>query len=230
MSEARTQILATIRGSLKRGSLPAEGQAALDQRLGQPRSGPIPARSQLDPVARIDLFVGEAERVDATVDRVAGAAEIPTAIATYLAGRNLPGIIKMAPDPALRAIPWSENTALSVTEGPGVGDDMVSVTTAFAGVAETGTLVLLSGPEAPTTLNFVPDTHIVVIDAGCIAGTYEQVWTEIRAAVGGPLPRTVNWITGPSRTADIEQTLLLGAHGPRRLHIVVVENRDPENG
>lgn len=230
MSEARTRILETIRGSLKRGPLPAEGQEVLDQRLRQRQSGPIPARAQLDPVARIDLFVSEAERVDATVDRVAGSAAVPTAIATYLAGRNLPGIIKMAPDPALRAIPWSENTALSVTEGHSEGSDMVSVTGAFAGVAETGTLVLLSGPESPTTLNFLPDTHIVVIDAERIAGTYEQVWAEIRTATGGTLPRTVNWITGPSRTADIEQTLLLGAHGPRRLHIVVVENREPGNG
>jgi L-lactate dehydrogenase complex protein LldG len=155
---------------------------------------------------------------------------VPAAVATYLAGRNLPGIIKMAPDPALRSIPWSENTALSVTEGRGEGGDMVSVTAAFAGVAETGTLVLLSGPESPTTLNFLPDTHIVVIDADRVTGTYEQVWADIRAAIGGPLPRTVNWITGPSRTADIEQTLLLGAHGPRRLHIVLVEDRDPGNG
>ena len=83
--------------------------------------------------------------------------------------------------------------------------------------------MLLSGPDNPTTLNFLPDTHIVVVDADDIAGDYETVWQRIRALYGtGKLPRTVNMITGPSRSADIEQTLILGAHGPRALHILVV--------
>ncbi len=99
----------------------------------------------------------------------------------------------------------------------------MALSRAFAGVAETGTLVLLSGPENPTTLNFLPDTHIVVIQAADIAGDYESVWRQLRALYGpGILPRTVNFITGPSRSADIEQTLILGAHGPRALHILVV--------
>ena len=93
-----------------------------------------------------------------------------------------------------------------------------------ARVAETGTLVLTSGPDNPTTLNFLPDTHIVVVDAKDIAGDYETVWHArcARHYGEGALPRTVNLITGPSRSADIEQTLILGAHGPRRLHVMVV--------
>ncbi len=63
----------------------------------------------------------------------------------------------------------------------------------------------------------------MVVNAADVTGTYEDVWTRIRAVYGpGTLPRTVNWITGPSRSADIEQTLLLGAHGPRSLHILLV--------
>ena len=89
--------------------------------------------------------------------------------------------------------------------------------------AESGTLMMVSGPDNPTTLNFLPDTHIVVVDADDIAGDYETLWTRLRSAFGeGVMPRTVNLITGPSRSADIEQTLILGAHGPRRLHVVVV--------
>ena len=91
--------------------------------------------------------------------------------------------------------------------------------------AETGTLVLASGPESPTTLNFLPDTHIAVLLAETIVGAYEATWSAVRAA-DGPLPRVVNWITGPSRTADIEQTLLIGIHGPRRQHIVLIDGQD----
>jgi len=98
-----------------------------------------------------------------------------------------------------------------------------SVSHAFAGVAETGTVVLASGTDNPTSLNFLPDNHIVVIDANDVAGDYESVWQRLRERYGdGLMPRAVNLITGPSRSADIEQTLILGAHGPRRLHVIVV--------
>ena len=94
---------------------------------------------------------------------------------------------------------------------------------AFAGVAETGTLVMASGPDNPTTLNFLPDTHIVVVDAKDIAGDYETVWARVRENFGiDALPRAINMITGPSRSADIAQILILGAHGPRRLHVLIV--------
>jgi L-lactate dehydrogenase complex protein LldG len=86
-------------------------------------------------------------------------------------------------------------------------------------------VVLTSGPENPTTLNFLPDVHIVVLEAGAVAGDFETVMEELRERYGvGTLPRTVNMITGPSRSADIEQTLILGAHGPRKLHVILVGN------
>jgi len=89
--------------------------------------------------------------------------------------------------------------------------------------AETGTLVMASGPDNPTTLNFLPDTHIVVVDAKDIAGDYETVWARVREKFGiEALPRAINLITGPSRSADIAQILILGAHGPRRLHVLIV--------
>jgi L-lactate dehydrogenase complex protein LldG len=84
--------------------------------------------------------------------------------------------------------------------------------------------MLTSGADNPTTLNFLPDTHIVVLQASDIAGDYETLWGRLRERYGaGTMPRTINWITGPSRSADIEQTLILGAHGPRRLHVIVVK-------
>jgi L-lactate dehydrogenase complex protein LldG len=82
---------------------------------------------------------------------------------------------------------------------------------------------MTSGAENPSTLNFLADNHIVVVSGKDMTGDYEAMWDKVRATFGkGRMPRTVNMITGPSRLADIEQTLLLGAHGPRRLHIIVV--------
>ncbi|HEX8165998.1 MAG TPA: lactate utilization protein, partial [Beijerinckiaceae bacterium] len=131
--------------------------------------------------------------------------------------------LRMGEDPRLAAMPWGE-TALEVSRGPSQGGDLNAVSHAFGAVAESGTAVMVSGPENPSTLNFLPDNHIVVVAAKDIAGDYEQVLAKVRARYGkGRMPRTVNFITGPSRSGDIEQTLLLGAHGPRRLHIVVVK-------
>ena len=99
--------------------------------------------------------------------------------------------------------------------------DTVSLTPCLAAVAETGTLMLVSGAETPTTLNFLPDTHVVVVRAGQVVVSYEEGWDLIRSR--GAMPRTVNLVTGPSRTGDIEQRIQLGAHGPRRLHVVLVD-------
>ena len=128
----------------------------------------------------------------------------------------------MGADPRLAAMPWSE-TALEILHGPSDGRDVNAVSAAFAAIAETGTLALVSGADNPTTLNFLPDNHIVVVWRGDVVADYESVFPRLRGAYGkGGAPRTLNFVTGPSRSADIEQTLLLGAHGPRRLHIVIV--------
>lgn len=227
MSGDRDTILGGIRKSLKRGPLSAEQAARLEHRLKTRRANVIPARARVSGRRRTDLFVEEAERVSATVARVADAAGVPGAIAAYLAEHNLPATLKVAPDPALKTIPWSEKPVLRVVEGRGEDSDAVSVTGAFAGVAETGTLVLLSGPEHPSMLNFLPETHIVVLRRDRLVGSYEDAWALLRV-MGRGMPRTVTMVTGPSRTADIEQTLQLGAHGPRRLHIVLIDGAEDE--
>ena len=152
-----------------------------------------------------------------------GAAEVPAEVAAYLARNNLPAEAAMAPSPQLDGYDWASQKMLSLRRGRGEGSDQVSITGAFAGIAETGTLVMASGPDHPVTLNLLPDTHIVVLRESDIVGGYEDVWARLRARYGKDrMPRTVNTITGPSRTGDIEQAMELGAHGPRRMHIVVV--------
>ena len=223
---ARAAIVASIRRGLGRGALDEAACSALDARLATPRPNLVPARADLAQAEKVALFVAMAERVMATVARADTAAAVPGAVADYLAQHNLPSALVMAPDPALDAYPWAERPMLAIRRGRAEAADRVAVTGAVMGFAETGTLMMASGPGHPSTLNFLPETHIVVLPAARIRGSYEEGWAHLRAAgpaAGGFMPRTVNLVTGPSRTADIEQTIELGAHGPRLLHIVVVE-------
>jgi L-lactate dehydrogenase complex protein LldG len=221
MSDARAQILGTIRRA-RGGATDAETRAELEHRLAAHAHGTIPARVTLGHAALVDLFVANVKALSGTVDRVATADDVPGAVADYLARENLPATLRAAPSPAIESLPWDSRPALTVSYGRSFGKDEVGITPAFAAVAETGTLMLRSGPDHPTTLNFLPDTHIVVLRASQMVGPYEDAWAKLRAA--GPMPRTVNLISGPSRTADIEQTLQLGAHGPRRLHVVLIDD------
>jgi L-lactate dehydrogenase complex protein LldG len=225
VSAGRAAILSAVRRSLRRGEADEAARSAVDARLRTPARGPVPARAQLAHDAQVDLFETMAREHTATLARVGAADDVPAAIAEYLKAGNLPPRLRLAPDTALEALPWDRQPLLEVARGRAEAGDEVSVSGAFAAVAETGTLMLTSGAGSPTTLNFLPDTHIVVLRASQIVGPYEDAWERVRAAYGkGALPRTVNFITGPSRTADIEQTIQLGAHGPRRLHIVLVED------
>ena len=219
----RDAVLGKVRRALG-ATADAEGRrAAVEGRLSRHQPNLIPARGQLDPEGRVQLFCAMAEKVAATVQPLADSADIPVAVADYLRRHNLPHSIRTGSDWALDALPWYREPHLERRAGPSDGSDLVALSHAFGGVAETGTLVLLSGQDNPTTLNFLPDTHIVAVAAADIAGDYETVWQRVRERYGeGALPRTVNFITGPSRSADIEQTLILGAHGPRALHILVV--------
>lgn len=224
MSEARAEILGGIRRSLRRGELTGEARSAVETRLAEPPRGPSVARAQLAQPEKVALFCQWAETLNATVARV-GPAEVPGEVTAYLARNNLPANVAMAPSPLLEGYDWASQKMLSIRRGRGEGSDQVSVTGAFAGIAETGTVVMASGPDHPVSLNLLPDTHVVVLRESDIVGGYEDVWGRLRARYGKNLmPRTVNTITGPSRTGDIEQAMELGAHGPRRMHILVVRD------
>ena len=222
MSDARTEIMGRLKAALDKQHNPTVRLSGADQRMKAPPSGLIPKRGQSEGPARTALFVDEAERVSAQVVRLDKMAAVPAAALKAAAGAR----VKIAPHPKLQALDWAGK---DIEFGIGHGDDPVGLSMAYAGVAETGTLVMRSGADTPTSLNFLPDVHMAVIRAGDIEASYEDVWAKLRAAAAtkdGPvMPRTVNWITGPSRTADIEQTILLGAHGPRKLVILLVDEK-----
>jgi L-lactate dehydrogenase complex protein LldG len=219
----RELVLATIRRSLGVTGAEATRRSEVAARLADHPQGVVPERGRLPPAARLDLFARMVGAAAGTVERAAHPAEIPAAVAAFLRAHNLPLAIRHGDDPLLSSVPWALAGTLEIRRGASDGNDLAAVSHALAAVAETGTLVLTSGADNPTTLNFLPDVHIVVVNASDIASDIETAMTRLRADFGaGVMPRAVNMITGPSRSADIEQTLILGAHGPRKLHVIVV--------
>ncbi len=216
-------MLAAIRRGLRRGALPDDQAAMLRGRLAQHPRHLIPARSRLPHPEQIALFVANVQKEFGSVARVPDLDAVPEAIAAYLAAQNLPTDLVMAPHSELQSIPWHKRPLLRLREGRAEATDTVSLQHAFAAIAETGTLMLPSAPQRPTTLNLLADTEIVLLRASRLVGAYEEAWDLLRAEFSD-MPRNVMLVTGPSRSADIEQALELGAHGPRRLHVVLVDD------
>ncbi len=225
-SAGRSKIFENIRKSIGNNTDSASDRLAMaDRRIAARDPNTVPARAAGGPDALLALFIVEAEQVDATIARVAAAADLPGAVVAYLSANALPLRLRAAPQALLENVPWSQQVGLDVTFGPTAGDDGAALSVAFRGIAETGTLALHSGPDGPTTLNFLPDHHLVVLPVSRLVGTYEAAWSALRGIGNQTMPRTVNWITGPSRSADIDQTLLMGAHGPRSLHILILDDQ-----
>ena len=216
--------MSKLRGAASVSANDDARRETVEKRLAKTPRGLIPARGQVEGEERIALFCQMAETVTATVERVKKTDDVPKAVTHYLRSKNLAPSVRMGEDKRLKRMDWASQKSLEVKRGRAEPEDEVGVSHAFAGVAETGTLALPSGRENPTTVNFVPDHHIIVVDAKDIAGDLETVISRLRRKFGrGDMPRLLNLITGPSRSGDIEQTMLLGAHGPRALHLIVVD-------
>lgn len=219
----REQILGRIRTSLNVDADAMDRLELVADRLEDHKRNLVPERATGTMAQNVKQFCERMEAVNGTVQQVKTPSEIPGAIADYLRSHNLPQKIRRGSDPALEKLPWGKARSLEVGVGAARKTDEVSVSRAFAAVAESGTLVMTSGSDNPTSLNFLPENHIVVVESGRVAGSYEDAWDVVRAVYGdGEMPRTVNLISGPSRTGDIEQKIELGAHGPRRLHVIVL--------
>ena len=224
MTSERDTILGKVRGALGKhrtddASL-AEAQAYIDAHAQGPR-----------PSLRDDLvsrFVQRAGDMESTVERVADRNEIPRAISRYLDGvESSPG----AREGFRKGVCWLEfadldwaGAGLAIEARPTTGDDVLGITGVFCAIAETGTLVVLPGSATPTATTLLPETHIAIVGSGRIVAGMEEAFALIRSE-RGMLPRAVNLISGPSRTGDIEQTIVLGAHGPYRVHVLVLGAR-----
>jgi L-lactate dehydrogenase complex protein LldG len=216
MNHARDEILNRLRQSLHRQGPPEPAALLLlEQRMAKPKTHVQPRLNE-DLTQR---FINKLKAVHVTVEQVATLKAVAGAVTEYLHAQSLPQHLLMSKDVAKEDIEWPQE--LHIEHRPAQDKDRVTLTGVFAAVAETGSVVLLSGPNSPTTLNFLPVDHIVLVREEQILPYVEDVWTRLRKD-GMGLPRTVNFITGPSKTADVEQTIHYGAHGPQRLHIILV--------
>ncbi len=216
-------ILETLRKNIPADLKSGDRQAAVDERLTKTPKGVLPAMPRTR-IKQINHFIEKVEASQASIEQVSRR-YLAQAVAGWLRDHNLPAEIRMGNDKRLEPIRSDRKNSLTIKGGPSDGHDLVGLSHAEYGIVETGTLALFSGPDNPTTLNFLPENHIVVVNQSDILPNYEEIWPLLRERYGqGVMPRAVNLITGPSRSADIEQTLLLGAHGPVRLHVILVRD------
>ena len=211
MSTAKDQILERIRAANGGAADTAAARARIERR-----------ERQIEPAFDDDLaqrFCAKLEAAAATVVRLANSAEIAEEIGAYLESQALEKRLVASNDKRLEEIEWPQDFSVEMRV-PG-GGDAVGLTSVLCAIAETGTLMLTSGAGRPTSLNFLPDHHIVVLTREQLVARMEDAWDLLRNS-GETMPRTVNFISGPSKTADVEQTVEYGAHGPRCLHVILV--------
>jgi L-lactate dehydrogenase complex protein LldG len=220
----RDIIFKKIRAGLDSSANDGKRRASAEARIKAEFRHPIPERVAGKTHAQhLTLMRGFLEGQGATVLDAASRDDIPGLVAKYLRDTNLPAQVRFGDDALLSGLPWSKEASVTLTKGRAEASDEVGLSHAAACVAETGTLVMASGPDNPVTINFLPENHIVVVETKDVLGPYEDAWAKIRARFGkGVMPRTVNMISGPSRTGDIGGRLVMGAHGPRRLCVIVV--------
>jgi L-lactate dehydrogenase complex protein LldG len=220
---ARDAVLGRVRRALGKASERGAARSLAESYVNAHAHGPRPALEG-DLATR---FAMRASDMASTVERIHGVEHVPVAIARYLDGLTLPPAL--APQkshagvcwPALAHLDW-EGAGLAIEPRPTSGQDRLGVTGCFCGIAETGTLVLLAGADTPTATALLPDTHVAVLPAERIVAGMEEAFALMRRERGA-VPRAINMISGPSRTGDIEQTIVLGAHGPFRLHILLID-------
>lgn len=221
---SRDAVLSRVRKALGKAGDRTQALADAQRYVGAHAQGPRPAVDG----DLVTHFMIRASDMASTVERIADRMDIPQAVARYLAQIEKTGGSAMQVSragvcwPELADLDWA-GAGLAIEVRPTVGHDRLGVTGCYCAMAETGTLVMTSAADTPTATTLLPETHIAVVDAKRIVSGMEEVFGLLRAEHGAELPRAINMISGPSRTGDIEQTIVLGAHGPYRLHILVID-------
>jgi L-lactate dehydrogenase complex protein LldG len=217
-SEARRAIFSRIRKAQGRPSQPGDDERrAVQDYLRRHPQGPRPDLGHDLPVR----FRQQAERMADTVADAPSMEQVPAAVAAYLDSIGVPR--RAIGWNTLGELPWAQAGIELECRRP-VDADLVGITGCFCAIAETGTLMLLSGPDTFASASLLPQTHIAILPASRIVAGMEDAF-ELARSERGELPRATNFISGPSRTADIEQTIVLGAHGPYRVHVIIVGDR-----
>ena len=214
---ARDDILARVRAGLGKGDFAARRQAA-EASLRARVSGPQPVFDAFLDGDLANRFRAKAVSLASTVDHVDCRDTVPAQVAAWLTAQQLPHKVVLTGDVA--DLDWAAAGMVSRC-GVAVDADRVGISGCFCAIAETGTLMLLSSAATPASVSLLPETHIALVPLSRIVATMEEAFALLRAECG-QLPRAVNFVSGPSRTGDIEQTIVLGAHGPCRVHLILI--------
>ncbi|ARU88860.1 hypothetical protein B9K09_13180 [Pseudomonas sp. M30-35] len=210
MSMSRQAILSKVRQALNR-----EPQAAIADH-------PFKDRIELSEAPNVDpqhSFLQRLKVTGVTLEVLAELSQVPAAVAGYCARHQLQGPLAIAP--ALAHLPWRQ-TNQQIDLGTAQSHHRVGVAQAFAGIAATGSLVMLADAENPAGLNFLPEYHLVVLQRSRLLSQLDQLWPLLNSP-SERIPQAIHLITGPSSTADIGGQLLFGAHGPRAVHILLID-------
>ena len=236
----RAEFLGRVRAEMSKAGAPV---AAPARAAGRPEDAAEAVRRQMAerwPEA-LERFVVEFGRVAGVFHRVRTLAEVPAVIRAIARERGARELVTWRPaELGLDLGPALSGDGLSVLPAPPGGDEAdrlrhraeaaragVGVTGVDLALAETGTLILLSGAGRPRSTSLLPETHVAVFGPGALVESLEQVGAVLEALHVDPARSmsgaVINFITGPSRTADIELTLTRGVHGPKFVHAVFVD-------
>jgi L-lactate dehydrogenase complex protein LldG len=217
---SRQQIMSNIQCALGREKIDDSMQVLLNLHLEEKPRGILPALSD----TALTIFIEKIRKSSVIVEQIHSISDSIFLLEKIVKNNQLDPRFRLAGDPLLKLIPFSNHPHWTLQWGAADQADRISVTSAFCGIAETGTLVLLSSELSPTTLNFLPPIHVVLLDINQIVPHYEDAFDLINQAYpSSQLPRTINFISGPSRTSDIEQTAQFGAHGPKQLYVLLFQ-------
>lgn len=218
-------MIGRIKAALRAPDSESARRLAVEARTSAPPAHPRPAFSTLPESEREARLVRCLESQGTFVTTISRLHDLPETLERLLKGENAPlpaTRLVMADDHRLTSLDWTPTPASEVwRRGDTLGEGCAALTHAEWAVAETGTLVLTSGAPSPASLAFLPEVHVVVLARTTILGGFEEAFAAVSAASTGRLPRAVNLVSGPSRTGDIGGRIVRGAHGPRRLGVIV---------
>lgn len=220
---AKAHILAQIRQNLKIEGDQADRLQRVKQRLQQHPRNTVPSRVPEQAKQQMSVFQEFCAENAMTIAEITSLDQVPQAVQDFLISHNQPAQIKATDEAFLQEIDWQQQPLLTVSHGACTKSDKTTISGCLAAIAETGTIMVHSGSDFPMGAAFFPDNHIVVIKESQITGWYEQAWDQIREDYPDLLPRQVTLVSGPSRTGDIEHKVQLGAHGPKKMHILLLK-------
>lgn len=209
MSQARNTILQRLRAEKWSGANPGADE-------NHYTSGPLPALGA-DLQAHFELKL---ENNIISFDHVNDDRTIVDSVMGFLQAHSLPLELCLVQHPMLGNLPWPHG--VQAEQRTVANSDLNVLTVATAAIAETGSVVMVSSETSPTEANFLPDNFICIVERATLLAHMEDLWSLLRKQ-SDRTPAVINIISGPSRTADVEQTIQLGAHGPRRMHLLIKE-------